>query len=144
MIGRGRGRENWWGLAIFSPGPPKFSLPKLERKHKENNEQKFLGILDEIAPSNGHYYSPASLLLTFFLVILFNFFNAPSKSVTFLFFCHFVQFILFYFFNIVLFASWSFYDISFAVLLFFEKKVGKNIILILTFWVIVNLVLTFW
>ena len=29
---RGRGREKWWGLAIFSLGPPQFNLSKMGRK----------------------------------------------------------------------------------------------------------------
>ena len=29
---RGRGREKWWGPAIFSLGPPQFNLSKMRRK----------------------------------------------------------------------------------------------------------------
>ena len=29
---RGRGREKWWGPAIFSLGPPQFNLSKIGRK----------------------------------------------------------------------------------------------------------------
>ena len=29
---RGRGREKWWGLAIFSLGLPQFNLSKMGRK----------------------------------------------------------------------------------------------------------------
>ena len=32
LVGRERGREFWWGPGVFSPGPPKHYLPKLERK----------------------------------------------------------------------------------------------------------------
>ena len=32
LVERGRGREKWWGSAIFSLGPPQFNLSKMERK----------------------------------------------------------------------------------------------------------------
>ena len=32
LVGRERGREFWWGPGVFSSGPPKHYLPKLERK----------------------------------------------------------------------------------------------------------------
>ena len=77
--------------------PPKFNLPKLRRKHKGKQWEKvldFLGILDKIAPNNDHYYGSLSLLLS----LLFSFFV-----------------ILLIFLNVFLFASWSFYDVSFVM-----------------------------
>ena len=32
LVGRERGREFWWGPGVFSSGPPKHYLSKLERK----------------------------------------------------------------------------------------------------------------
>ena len=34
----GRKENKWWGVCIFSPGPPKSFLPKMERKLKEKIE----------------------------------------------------------------------------------------------------------
>ena len=34
LVEKGRGREKWWGPAVFSLGPPKFNLSKMERKCK--------------------------------------------------------------------------------------------------------------
>ena len=45
---RGEGEENWWDWLFFFLGLPKFNLPKLRENENENEEQKVLGILDEI------------------------------------------------------------------------------------------------
>ena len=42
MDERGRGREKWWGLVIFSLGPPQFNLSKMGEKRRKC-------VLDKIA-----------------------------------------------------------------------------------------------
>ena len=32
LVERGWWRERWWGPVFFSLGPPKFNVPKMERK----------------------------------------------------------------------------------------------------------------
>ena len=34
----GRKENKWWGLGVFSLGPPKIFLPKMERKLKREND----------------------------------------------------------------------------------------------------------
>ena len=34
----GRKENKWWGLGVFSPGPPKSFLSKMERKLKVENK----------------------------------------------------------------------------------------------------------
>ena len=58
--------------------------------------------------------------LPLFLLLFCSIFLTPQASL--LLSSFFVILFIFFFFNIVLFASWSFYDISFAVLLFLRKK----------------------
>ena len=35
-------RENWWGMSIFSLYPPKYNLPKSERKWERKRGKKSL------------------------------------------------------------------------------------------------------
>ena len=41
LVGRGRRRENWWAPGVFSLGPPKLNLSKMERKFKIKWESVF-------------------------------------------------------------------------------------------------------
>ena len=47
MVEMGRGRK-LVGLVVFPLGLPKLNLPKLGENENENEEQKVLGILNEI------------------------------------------------------------------------------------------------
>ena len=79
--GRGRGRENWWGSAIFPLSQPKLYYPKLGRKHKGKQVIHFRTNLDKMVRNRvgETCHSPLSIP---FLKIRFYFRSLVEESLT--------------------------------------------------------------
>lgn len=90
LVKRGRERENWLDLAIFSPGPPNHNLSKIERKQK----RKLVWM------SKDYLVLGASLIIPLFLYQFFTryFFSMYLLPFFSLIFCSFLRFFVFFFF----------------------------------------------
>ena len=134
----GREEEKWWSLVIFSSGPPKFDLFKLERKWKWKWEDVFLTKFS--FPTNKQFffscfffYTIVLSILGFFFFYLLLFFFALI-SLFFSFFCFYLCFFhsrsLFLFFfspildpfgfcykyiYIYIYIKWSVYNTKFLI-----------------------------
>ena len=98
MVGRERGRrrENWWAPGVFSLGPPKLNLSKMERKFKIKWESVFrTKLLFPQQPATNNFlffcFCPFLLLSSlagfdFFFPLFFFFFLSLLSVSYFLFF----------------------------------------------------------
>ena len=68
LVGKGEGKRKWWGKVIFSLGPPKHDLCKLERKCKRKQVMLLWDALDDILFF--YVFMPISSILTCFFFFL--------------------------------------------------------------------------
>ena len=73
----GRKENKWWNLGVFSPGPPKSFLPKIERKLKRKIGHYFLDKNSHVQVHMG--LSTLFCFIFFFLFSIFFFFFPPGR-----------------------------------------------------------------